>query len=60
MAIIEGFRVKNFKALKDVTLGKLWNQKVKAALTPMTAIIGKNGVGKSSLVVADLNGLAYD
>jgi len=49
MAIIEGFRVKNFKALKDVTLGRLWNQKDKAALTPMTAVIGKNGVGKSSL-----------
>lgn len=49
MAIIEGFRVKNFKALKDVTLGSLWNQKDKAALTPMTAVIGKNGVGKSSL-----------
>ena len=25
MAKIEGFRVKNFRALKDVTLGKLWN-----------------------------------
>ncbi len=49
MAIIEGFRVKNFKALKDVTLGRLWNQQDKAALTPMTAVIGKNGVGKSSL-----------
>jgi len=49
MAIIEGFRVKNFKALKDVTLGSLWNQKDKTPLTPMTAVIGKNGVGKSSL-----------
>ncbi|NLT49411.1 MAG: AAA family ATPase [Ignavibacteria bacterium] len=49
MAVIEGFRVKNFRALKDVTLGKLWNTQYKEPLTPMTVVIGKNGVGKSSL-----------
>jgi len=49
MAMIEGFRVKNFKALKDVTLGKLWNMQHVDPLTPMTAVIGKNGVGKSTL-----------
>ena len=49
MAQIEGFRVKNFKVLKDVTLGRLWNQQQKQPLTPMTAVIGKNGVGKSAL-----------
>jgi AAA15 family ATPase/GTPase len=49
MAQIEGFRVRNFRALKDVTLGKLWNQQRAPALTPMTAVIGKNGVGKSTL-----------
>ena len=49
MAIIEGFRVKNFGALKDVTLGKLWNTQNVDPLTPMTAVIGKNGVGKSTL-----------
>ena len=49
MARIEGFRVKNFKALKDVTLGCLWNQPQGQPLTPMTAVIGKNGVGKSAL-----------
>ncbi len=49
MAKIEGFRVKNFKVLKDVTLGRLWNQQQKQSLTPMTAVIGKNGVGKSAL-----------
>jgi predicted ATPase len=49
MAKIEGFRIKNFKSLKDVTLGRLWNQQNSAPLTPMTAVIGKNGVGKSSL-----------
>lgn len=49
MAKIEGFRVKNFKALKDITLGRLWNQQRVETLTPMTAVIGKNGVGKSTL-----------
>lgn len=49
MAKIEGFRVRNFKVLKDVTLGRLWNQQQKQPLTPMTAAIGKNGVGKSAL-----------
>ena len=49
MAKIEGFRVKNFKTLKDITLGQLWNQRQNHALTPMTAVIGKNGVGKSAL-----------
>ena len=49
MAKIEGFKVKNFKVLKDITLGKLWNTKNVDSLTPMTAVIGKNGVGKSTL-----------
>ena len=49
MARIEGFRVKNFKVLKDITLGPLWNQQDAQLLTPMTAVIGKNGVGKSAL-----------
>lgn len=49
MAKIEGFRIKNFRSLKDVTLGRLWNQQAAEPLTPMTAVIGKNGVGKSSL-----------
>ena len=45
MAKIEGFRVKNFKVLKDVTLGRLWDQPENPPLTAMTAVIGKNGVG---------------
>ena len=49
MAKIEGLRIKNFKLLKDVTLGRLWNQSNSQPLTPMTAVIGKNGVGKSVL-----------
>jgi predicted ATPase len=49
MAKIEGFRVRNFGVLRDVTLGKLWNMQTAKPLTPMTAVIGKNGVGKSTL-----------
>lgn len=49
MAKIEGFRIENYRVLKDVILGKLWNTQQAKALTPMTAVIGKNGVGKSSL-----------
>ena len=49
MAIIEGFRVQNFRALHDVTLGKLSAQQSGEPLTPFTVVIGKNGVGKSSL-----------
>lgn len=49
MAIIEGFRVQNFRALRDVALGKLSGQAVGTPLTPFTVVIGKNGAGKSSL-----------
>lgn len=48
MAILEGFRVRNYGVLKDVTLGRLWDSG-REALTPITAVIGKNGVGKSVL-----------
>jgi predicted ATPase len=49
MAKIEGIRIRNFRALRDVTLGKLWNLQQAEPLKPMTAVIGKNGVGKSTL-----------
>ena len=49
MARIEGIRVTNYRALKDVTLGKLWSARGVAPLTPLTAVIGRNGTGKSSL-----------
>jgi predicted ATPase len=49
MAKIDGFRIKNFRCLRDITLGKLWNTQKAEALMPLTAVIGKNGVGKSTL-----------
>jgi predicted ATPase len=49
MAKILGFRIRNFKTMRDVTLGSLWNNKASGELTPMTAVIGKNGSGKSTL-----------
>ena len=49
MAKIEGIRVANYRVLKDLTLGRLWNTQHAQPLTPLTAVIGKNGVGKSSL-----------
>lgn len=49
MARIEGIRIRNFRALKDVTLGRVFSNQRPAPLTPMTAVIGKNGAGKSTL-----------
>lgn len=49
MAMIEGFRVQNYRALRDVTLGKLSTDQGSEALTPFTVVIGKNGSGKSTL-----------
>ena len=49
MARIEGFNIKNYGVLKDITLGKLWNTQRNRPLTPMTVVIGKNGTGKSTL-----------
>lgn len=48
MAIIEGFRVQNFRTLQDISLGKLSGGGGEP-LTPFTVVIGKNGAGKSSL-----------
>ena len=49
MPRIEGFRVRNYRALRDITLGKLWNTQDAPPLTPLVAVIGKNGTGKSTL-----------
>ncbi len=52
MARIEGIRIKNYRVLRDITLGKLWNLQQEDPLTPMSVVIGKNGVGKSALFTA--------
>jgi predicted ATPase len=49
MALIEGFRVRNYRALRDITLGKLSTEQHGEPLTPFTVVIGKNGAGKSTL-----------
>ena len=49
MARIEGIRIRNFRALRDVTLGRVFSLQEPEPLTPMTAVIGKNGSGKSTL-----------
>ena len=49
MSKIEGLRIRNYRALRDMEFGKLWNLQDKAPLSPMTVVIGKNGVGKSSM-----------
>ena len=49
MAMLEGFRIQNYRVLRDVTFGKLWNTQHIRPLTPLTAVIGKNGVGKSTV-----------
>ncbi|MDR2711941.1 MAG: AAA family ATPase [Clostridiales bacterium] len=49
MTMIEGFRIRNYKALRDITLGRLWNENSTEKLTPLTVVIGKNGTGKSTL-----------
>jgi predicted ATPase len=52
MAMIEGFRVQNYRVLKDATLGRLGTKAEGSGaqkLTPLVAVIGKNGTGKSSL-----------
>lgn len=49
MAIINGIRIKNFRVLKDITLGQVYSNRGGQPLMPLTAVIGKNGVGKSTL-----------
>ncbi|MBZ2185169.1 MAG: AAA family ATPase [Bryobacter sp.] len=49
MPRIEGIRIRNFRALRDVTLGKVFSMQKPDSLTPMTVVIGKNGTGKSTL-----------
>lgn len=53
MATLEGFRIRNYRVLRDVSLGRArWVSQKEIqdpVLTPLTAVIGRNGAGKSSL-----------
>ncbi len=52
MALIEGFRIQNYRSLRDVAMGRIGTvPELRNAnpLTPLTVVIGKNGVGKSSI-----------
>ena len=52
MAKIEGIWIQNYRVLKHVVLGRLSLVQQTQPLTPITAVIGKNGVGKSCLLDA--------
>lgn len=53
MAILEGIRIQNYRALKDVTFGQTFENRKHAKVLPrLMAIIGANGVGKSTLLDA--------
>ncbi|HEY2513328.1 MAG TPA: AAA family ATPase [Polyangiaceae bacterium] len=52
MAKIEGIRIQNFRALKDVTLGRTSDNRDADPLPKMLAAIGPNGSGKSTLMDA--------
>ena len=47
--MLEGFSVRNYGVLKDVTIGAPWHCDASNVLRPMTAVIGQNGVGKTTL-----------
>ena len=49
MPLLEGFRVQNYRALRDVALGRTTLNPEARPITPLVAVIGKNGTGKSSL-----------
>lgn len=52
MALIEGFRIQNYRSLRDIAMGRIGTDQAlrqAALLTPLTVVIGKNGVGKSSI-----------
>ncbi len=51
MAILEGIQIQNYRALRDVTFGRTISSRDEA-LPRLMAVIGRNGVGKSSLLDA--------
>ncbi|MQM29008.1 MAG: ATPase [Candidatus Accumulibacter phosphatis] len=52
MAILEGIQIQNYRALKDVTLGRTLYDRKQDALPRLLTVIGANGSGKSSLLDA--------
>jgi predicted ATPase len=52
MARIEGIRIQNFRSLRDVTLGRTFENQKGVPLPAMFAVIGPNGSGKSTLMDA--------
>ena len=52
MAILEGIQIKNFRSLREVTLGKTIYESSTPKLPRLVAVIGANGTGKSSLLDA--------
>ena len=52
MALIEGFKIQNYRSLHDIAMGKIGTDpslRRATPLNPLTVVIGKNGVGKSSI-----------
>jgi AAA15 family ATPase/GTPase len=60
MGYIQGFRIKNYRLLKDVSLGSILTHAMSSdedtrlpelgkPLMPITVVIGRNGYGKSTL-----------
>ncbi|MDX2030030.1 MAG: AAA family ATPase [Blastocatellia bacterium] len=52
MARLEGIRIRNYRALKDIRLGRTVENRKDEVLPGMITIIGPNGSGKSSLMDA--------
>ena len=50
MAHLEGIRIVNYRSLRDVSLGKTYEDRASDRLQRMIAVIGPNGAGKSSLM----------
>lgn len=52
MAKIEGLKIQNYRSLREIAMGKIGTDpslRNAKPLTPLTVVIGKNGVGKSSI-----------
>ena len=52
MALIEGVKIQNYRSLRDIAMGKIGTDpslRKASPLSPLTVVIGKNGVGKSSI-----------